>query len=251
MTDSELWNAYAAGEHDARERLLMRHLGLVRHQARHVARSVADGIELDELVSAGTLGLMEALERFEPSRGIEFSTFAVPRIRGAILDELRRLDDVPASIRRRTRAVDGSREALAADLGRAPGSRETAAHLGVNLGTLWRWQDRAALASPVRLDERWADEEGDGTRAEERIADGAPGVEEELTRRREIELMRDAILRLPEQERLVLSLCYFEELQLRDVARVLGVTESRISQIRSKGLARLRAALDPLRARVA
>ena len=108
---TKLWQSYHAGNDAARDRLLQDHLGLVHHVARQVSRTLAVRADFDELVSAGTIGLMTALEGFDASRGLAFSTFAAPRIRGAILDELRKQDHVPRSIRRKTREISAAREA--------------------------------------------------------------------------------------------------------------------------------------------
>src|SRR5919201_2328006 len=124
--DASLWQALANGDQSARERLLSLHLSLVHHVARQVSRSLAANFDFDELVSAGTIGLMSALDSFDISRGLAFSTFAVPRIRGAILDDLRRQDHAPRSIRRKTRAISAAREALTLALGRAPEDRAIA-----------------------------------------------------------------------------------------------------------------------------
>src|SRR5919206_2466360 len=110
--NNALWQAHAAGDPAAREQLLSEHLGLVHHVARQMSRTLAVKADFDELVSAGTIGLMSALDSFDPSRGLAFSTFAAPRIRGAILDELRRQDHVPRSIRRKSREIAAARETL-------------------------------------------------------------------------------------------------------------------------------------------
>src|SRR5919198_1734106 len=118
--DASLWQALATGDQSARERLLSAHLSLVHHVARQVSRSLAANLDFDELVSAGTIGLMSALDSFDISRGLSFSTFAVPRIRGAILDDLRKQDHVPRGVRRRSRAVVQARDALTSSLQRRP-----------------------------------------------------------------------------------------------------------------------------------
>src|SRR5919205_3678092 len=124
--DASLWQALAQGDTSARDRLLSAHLSLVHHVARQVSRRLAANFDFDELVSAGTMGLMSALDSFDVSRGLAFSTFAVPRIRGAILDELRRQDHVPRSVRRKTRDIQAARSALAAKLCRMPEDHEVA-----------------------------------------------------------------------------------------------------------------------------
>src|SRR5919206_5177865 len=129
--DASLWQALANGDQSARERLLSAHLSLVHHVARQVSRSLAATFDFDELVSAGTVGLMSALDSFDASRGLSFSTYAVPRIRGAILDELRRQDHLPRNVRRRTRELTRAREALGASLRRGPTETELSRFLQV------------------------------------------------------------------------------------------------------------------------
>ena len=136
MDSESLWSACAAGDTDARNALLREHLSLVHHVARKLARHLADDADLDELVSAGTMGLMGAAEAFDAGRGLAFSTFAVPRIRGAILDELRKQDHAPRSVRRKTRDMAQAREQLMRSLGREPSSAEIADALGVDRQTL-------------------------------------------------------------------------------------------------------------------
>jgi RNA polymerase sigma factor for flagellar operon FliA len=224
----------------------------VHFVARQVTRGLGVELEFDELVSAGTLGLMTALKSFEPDRGLAFSTFATPRIRGAILDELRRQDHVPRSIRRKTREINGAREALGRETSSVPSDRETAAQLGVDVDTLWRWQADVEGAVHLPLDQSApsADETAP-TQGEILAADADEGADEHLNHEQEVGLLRSAILALKEQERTVLSLYYFEELKLHEIATILNLTESRVSQIRSKALAHLRVKLAPMRENVA
>lgn len=250
MSDAELWQRLAAGDEQCRERLMSAHLSLVYHVARSVYRRLGGAAELDELVSAGTLGLAEAIDRFDPSRGLAFSTYAVPRIHGAIVDELRRLDHVPSSVRRRARALGVTQAGLAHDLGRAPMPKETAVRMGVDVETVTRWQSDAASTMMLRLDDPipGSGEDGEVRTWGDSIA-GSDGVDVEvrLTREQEIERLRAALLELPDVERRVLTLYFLEELKLQDIARVLEVTESRVSQIKQKAMSRLRAVLAPMR----
>ena len=234
-----------------RDVVLRQHLGLVYHVAQQLARARPNDVELDDLVSAGTLGLIDAFEHFDTSRGLAFSTFAAPRIRGAILDELRRIDRVPRSVRRKTRQIDGASKTLAGSLGREPDNTELAEEIGIDLKTLWRWQTEREATQVVSLDRSpRGGEHGPG--AEEWLA-GSTGeeIDNSLTLAQEAAHLRDALLDIPEQERTVLSLYYFEELKLNDIARVLELSESRVSQIRSKAIQRLRRKLARLRAPVA
>lgn len=246
MDMSDIWRAVADGDEAARERLLNEHLGLVHFVARQVARGISVEADFDELVSAGTIGLMNALGSFDSGRGLAFSTFAAPRIRGAILDELRRQDHVPRSVRRKARDLGNAREALTRALGRIPDERELADHLGVDLDTLWRWQGEVECSVHLPLD-RPATDNGAPSPSDVLFDEDERGIEDLLTHEQEVEILRDAIMELKEQERTVLALYYFEELKLHEIAKVLELTESRVSQIRSKAISRLRTRMAPLR----
>jgi RNA polymerase sigma factor FliA len=233
-----------------RHRRIESHLGLVHHVARGIYHTCALDVDYDELVSAGTIGLMQALDTFNPAKGAAFSTFAAPRIRGAIQDELRRMDHAPRSVRRKARDIARAREQLTKVLGRAPEEKEIAEHLGVPLETFHRWQMDAEVASPVSM---FGSTESDPNKPKLSPADVLSSeddfaIEDRLNGSEEAEHLRDAILGLKEQERVVLALYYYEELKLHEIATVLGLTESRVSQIRSKALSRLREKLAPLRA---
>jgi RNA polymerase sigma factor for flagellar operon FliA len=247
-----LWRAHAEGDLAARDALLAEHLSLVHHVARRLARTLAGRADLDELVSAGTVGLIDAVDGFDWRRGRAFSTFAVPRIRGAILDELRRLDHVPRSIRRKTRELGTAREALTLALGRLPDARELAARIGEDVETVWRWQAETEGAVHLPLDGGAGDREDGAAPLAHTIGDAdVESIEERLTTEREAVILRGAILRLREQERVVLTLYYFEELKLHQIGAILGITESRVSQVRSRALAKLRDVMAPLRRDVA
>lgn len=246
MDSRTLWAASVAGDVDARNALLRENLSLVHHVARQLARGLAADADIDELVSAGTMGLISALESFDVMRGLAFSTFAVPRIRGSILDELRRQDHVPRSVRRKTRSIGTARETLTRRLGRLPTVDEVAAELGIDAETLWRWQADVEGAVHVPLDRRATDRDGLSVSPAEFLGNGDELPDDRLSRDEEEARLREALRGLKDQERTVLSLYYFEELKAREIAEVMGVSESRISQIRSKALAELRGVLAPL-----
>jgi RNA polymerase sigma factor FliA len=252
MDPKDLWQALARGDVAARDALLKEHLSLVHHVARQLSRSLAAPADFDELVSCGTMGLMSALDAFDTSRGLAFSTFAVPRIRGAILDELRRQDHVPRSIRRKTREIAAARENLTRIFGRAASDKEVAEHLGLDLATLWRWQADTESAVHVPLEHTTTDGDGNPQHIIEPLTnESEPAVDEEISRQQEYEILRHSLATLKEQERIVLTLYYFEELKLHEIADVLKLTESRVSQIRAKALGKLRVELAGFRQRVA
>jgi RNA polymerase sigma factor FliA len=248
---NSLWNAFAEGDADAREALLAEHLGLVHFVARQLSRKLSSEADFDELLSAGTLGLIGAMESFDVARGLAFSTFAAPRIRGAILDELRRQDHVSRSVRRKARELGAAREELSHALGRAPADRELAIRLNMDIPKVWRWESEIEGAVLVSL-ERSPDDDHDRFHAPvEILFDASPSIDEILDQEERVALLAHALTELSDQERTVLTLSYYEELKLHEIATVLRVTESRVSQIRSKALARLRGAMAPRLAAVA
>jgi len=239
--EKALWTRYqGAGDQQARKQLLERHLGLVHHIARGIARRIPDDVELDDLVSAGTVGLVMALESFEPSRSLAFSTYATPRIRGAILDDLRSRDWVPRSVRSKSRRIAQAVAALQTVLGRAPEPHELAAALEVDVATLWRWQEDIENSVWLPLDGPIGLQEHESATLGETLRDPTNGeTDDDVLRHEEMDVLRHAIGELPPKEKAVLSLYYYEEMNLRQIAEVLMVTESRISQIRTQALQRL------------
>lgn len=237
---------------ERRQQLLSEHLGLVYHVARQLCRAKQMDAELDELVSAGTIGLIEAFNNFDASRGLAFSTFAAPRIRGAMLDELRRQDHVPRSVRRRSRELHRATEDLTRELGKSPDQHQLAGRMGIDLPTLFRWQSEGDNSRFIPL-ERTVEGASNSSRIpmEHLIASTASDIDDRLTMGQEVARLRTSLLALPEQERNVLTLYYFEELKLHEIAALLSVSESRVSQIRAKAIARLRKSMASLRAPVA
>jgi RNA polymerase sigma factor for flagellar operon FliA len=231
-----------------REALLTSHVGLVHHVARQLARRLSTEAELDELVSAGSLGLIQAVDSFDTKRGLAFSTYAVPRIRGAILDELRRLDHVSRGVRRRARDVSRARTTLNASLGREPTESELSRSMRVPAGMLRQWELELQGAAMASLDQPVRSDHPGATLGDAITDDRTESIEETLTLTQELALVREAIAGLKDQERTVLALSFFEELKLQEIAEVLGLSVCRISQIRSAALARLRVQLSGLRA---
>jgi RNA polymerase sigma factor for flagellar operon FliA len=234
-----LWTRYrSAGDSEARAQLLVRHLGLVHHVAREVSRRIPS-VELGELVSAGALGLMKALDSFDLSRGLAFSTYAVLRIRGAILDDLRSRDSTPRSVRVKRRRIEAIAAALEARLNRAPTPQEVADHLGIDLTTYWKWKDAVGVYAEAETP-RPSHGRRFSRDAETHADPSVTLPTQKLVESEHVAHLRQLISRLPEQQRKVLALYYYEELNLRQVGEVLQVSESRVSQIRSQALKRLR-----------
>jgi len=244
MGQATLWEEYRHDRDPAtRDRLLSEHLGLVHHVARRLQRRLSDQVEYDELLGPGTIGLMEAVESFDPDRGMAFSTFAVPRIRGAILDDLRRRDSVPRSVREKQTALRNAEDVLRHSLGREPTQVETAEELGIDPEKLWAWKKTTRAAWRVSLDRpiQAAGDEGEAPTLDAILPSDETLADEGVEREEMVGQLTDALAELEERDRLVLTLYYYEELKLHQIADVLGVTESRVSQIRSAALGRLRA----------
>jgi RNA polymerase sigma factor FliA len=237
--------ARSADGADSITSLTSQHVGLVHHVARQLSRRLHDKVDLDELVSAGSIGLMQAAASYEPERGLTFSTFAVPRIRGSMLDELRRHDHMSRGARRKARAISAAREALTRQLGREPRAAEVAAELNLNPATLRAWEMEVDAAGEVSLDvaPRSLREEGALSAAGAIPDERTPAIDERIGREERVALLAIAIRCLRPQERTVLSLYFYEELTLQEIAHVLGLSASRISQIRAEALAKLRSHL--------
>jgi RNA polymerase sigma factor for flagellar operon FliA len=223
----------------ARDHLIVAYAPLVKFIAGRVGAGLPSTVDPGDLVSSGVLGLIDAIERYDPQRGVKFETFATPRIRGAIYDGLRELDWVPRSVRARARQVERAIADLEATLGRTPTDAELADHLGISRDQLRQWLSSIAATTVGPL-ERALD-----LGAEPRDLSGeVPAVPSKVIEDREVrELMRAEIEKLPEREKLVLSLYYDEGLTLAQISRVLGVSESRVPQIHTKSVLHLRARL--------
>lgn len=224
-----------------RDRLILHYSPLVKYVAGRVAAAMPNHVDYADLVSYGILGLIDAIEKFDPSRAIKFETYGVPRVRGAILDELRSIDWVPRSVRAKARAVDSAFAKLEGTLGRSPSDRELADELEMttdDLDDILRQTSRAGL---LQLDDVLFRQGGTGGQTlGDTLQDPGdpPGatIELEETRRQ----LAKAIQRLGDRERKVLTLYYYEGLNLAEIGEILGVTESRACQIHTKAVLHLR-----------
>ena len=229
---NELWAAFRA-ERDVelRNRLVLQYSPLVKYVAGRLRTRLPDSVDYNDLVSDGIIGLMDAIERFDPGRGLTFQTFAVPRIRGAMVDALRALDWVPRSVREKVRRVDEAQRILEARLGRIPDDPEIAAELGIPVSELRELYAKVAFTSVATLDDL-------------DLADDLAGA---ATHRVEDDHAKAALLKvvgeLPERDQVIIALYYFEGFTLAEIGRVLGVTESRVSQLHSRATLVLRTKL--------
>jgi len=227
---------------DARAELLRRYLPLVRNVAGRMAIGFPRSVELSDLINTGVIGLVEAFRNFDPARGVKFETYAVPRIRGAILDELRALDWVPRSTRARSREIDKATVALGNSFGRQPSSNEVADKLGYTMKELMTAIGDVSCASLLSLDETIYKEDDNHQvpRIETVMEAGQPSALSELEKSELRAFLVTAIDRLTEQEKLVIALYYFEELTLKEIGEVMSISESRVSQIHTKAVIKLR-----------
>jgi RNA polymerase sigma factor for flagellar operon FliA len=218
---------------------------LVKYVAGRLGSGLPAHVDEGDLVSYGLLGLIGAIERFDLDRDIKFETYAIARIRGAIIDELRALDWVPRSVRSRAREIERAISGLEAKLGRAPTDEEIAVRVGITVEELEDSLTDIARSSIAALDELWSvSGEGDQVSLLDTLEDPESIRPAEALDETELrEILGDAIARLPEREKLVITLYYYEELTLREIGEVLSVTESRISQLHTKAILRLKARL--------
>ena len=223
----------------ARDHLIVHYSPVVKFVAGRVGAGLPSSVDPGDLVSSGVFGLIDAIERFDPERGVKFETFAVPRIRGAVYDGLRKLDWVPRSIRSRARNVEKAFSELEHKLGRGPTDEELAAQLAISGAELTRWLSAIASTTVGPLDRAIA------AGAEPAQVDGpGSGSPQAVVEDRELSaIMREEIKKLPDREKLVLSLYYDEGLTLAEIGEVLGVAESRGSQIHTKSVLHLRSRL--------
>ena len=235
-----------------RDRLILTYAPLVKYVAGRLGSGLPAHVDEGDLVSYGLLGLIGAIERYDPARDIKFETYAISRIKGAIIDELRALDWVPRSVRSRAREIERAIAELEAKLGTAPDDAQIAAKIGISVDELEESLTDISRSSIAALDELWSvSGEGDQVSLMDTIED-TQGVrpQEALDETEMREALADAIARLPEREKLVVTLYYYEELTLREIGEVLGVTESRVSQLHTKAILRLKARLSGAAQRV-
>jgi RNA polymerase sigma factor for flagellar operon FliA len=246
-----LWREYRSTTDDEvkrvlRDRLILTYAPLVKFVAGRLGASLPSHVDEQDLVSYGLLGLIGAIQRFEPDREIKFETYAIARIKGAIIDELRSLDWVPRSVRTRAREIERAIADLERSLMRAPTDEEIAKKVGVTVNELEDTLSEISRSSMAALDELWTPQGGgDQIALIDTIEDeNGPDPEFNLEQTEMREALGESIARLPEREKLVITLYYYEELTLREIGEVLGVTESRVSQLHTKAVLRLKARLS-------
>jgi len=235
------------GDERARERLVVAYSPLVKYVAGRMASGLPSHVEEGDLISYGLIGLIGSIERYDLDREIKFETYAVARIRGAIIDELRSLDWVPRSVRAKARDVEKAHSQLENKLGRAPNEEEMADKLGVSVDDFRTTLLEIANSSVLALDDLWTVSDPDGGQVSllDTIRDpNAIDPEEAIDTVELKDRLAEAIESLPDRERLVIALYYYETLTLREIGDVLGVTESRVSQLHTKAVLGMRSHLQ-------
>ena len=247
LSDEVIWEQYRqSADIEVRNHLIERYAPLVKYVAGRMATNMPPQVEFDDLVSYGIFGLIDAIEKYEPSRGFKFKTYATTRIRGAIIDELRALDWIPRSVRQKSRQLQQVYSDLENRLGRAASDEEIAQELGISLEEFDQLVNDISGTAVISLDDVWHVGSDDD---EIQVGDTIAGSEKDhpnyKIEREEIKnILIDAIKQLPPREKEVIALYYYEELTLKEIGLVLGVTESRVSQLHSKAIMRLKAKLQ-------
>lgn len=249
----DVWKEYKEkGSNSAREKLIIHYAPLVKYVAGRVSSSLPPNVEYGDLVSYGIFGLIDAVFKFEPSKGIKFETYAMSRIRGAIIDELRAIDWVPRSVRFKARELEKAYVKLENELRRSPNDEEIACELGISIKEYEALMNQVSFLSMLALDELWnvGGEKGEKVTLAETLEDRT-AEEPSLVfeKEEEKELIAEEINRLPEREKMVIALYYYQGLTLREIGLMLGVTESRVCQMHTRAILRLRARIEELRSK--
>jgi RNA polymerase sigma factor for flagellar operon FliA len=242
----ELWSQYKHdGRQELRDRLILHYAPLVKYVAGRVAVGLPANVEQSDLVSYGIFGLIDAIDKFDPGRGFKFETYAIARIKGAILDELRSIDWVPRSVRAKARSIERAYGRLESELHRTPSDAELARELELTEEQLQVMLSQISFVGLVALDEMLAvgGERGDAITLGDTIADVRQGPVAAFEVGEMRELLAQAINRMPDREKTVVTLYYYEGLTLAEIGEILGVTESRVCQIHTKAVLQLRARL--------
>jgi RNA polymerase sigma factor FliA len=237
----DVWVEYKRTKHETlRNTLMENYLHLVRYNAERIHVKLPDEVELDDLMSAGIFGLMDAINAFDLERGVKFETYCAPRIRGAILDELRSMDWVPRLVRSRAHKLDGATKSLETELGRSPTNDEVATRLQVSMAEFEKMAKDASAVGLVSLSRKWFETDSNKDVREIDVLEDKRGTDpvREIQRKDLKELITKGLSRA---ERLIIILYYFEEMTMKEIGATLDLSESRVSQMHSSILARLKA----------
>jgi RNA polymerase sigma factor for flagellar operon FliA len=249
-TEEEFWLEYRQNrDPKIREMFIKQYAPLVKYVAGKVAVGMPHNVEFDDLVGFGQFGLLDAIDKFDPEKNVKFKTYAVTRIRGAIFDELRSIDWVPRSIRQKTREVEDAIGALEAQLGRTATDQEIANSLGLDESEFHKTMQKISGTTMLSLNDLWfSGDETDKVSIGDSIEASPSFNPDVIVEKKEIRrVIVEALGELPDKEKKILVLYYYEDLTLKEIGQVLEVTESRVSQLHTKAITRLRAKLTNIR----
>ncbi len=243
----QLWQEFKQDQsnEELRNRLIEQYYPLVRYNADRVWQKLPDGVDLNDLISAGVFGLMDAIEAFDLERGVKFETYCVPRIRGAMLDELRTMDWVPRLVRSKASKLEAARKEVEAATGRPPTDAELAQKLQMSLDEFEKMRAEASAVNLVSLNKKWFETDSYKDVREIDVVEDGKG-EDPTGGIQKQDLMRLVTKGLNRNERLIVILYYYEELTMKEIGQTLGLSESRVSQMHSSIVSRLK---DQLRRR--
>lgn len=241
-----LWADFmATRSQTARDRLIVQYSPLVKYVAGRVGIGLPRNVEQADLASFGVFGLIDAIEKFDPERGFKFETYAIARIKGAILDELRSIDWVPRSVRSKARKLEQAMAKLEAEHSRAATDAELAEEMGITEKQLRTMLSQISFVGVAALDEMLSvGDQGEGISLGDTVADQRAGPTDAFEVEEMRQILAASINRMPEREKIVLTLYYYEGLTLAEIGRVLGVTESRVCQIHTKAVLHLRSKMQ-------
>ncbi len=238
---AEVWKSYKQDQSNLllRNKLMERYLSLVRYNAERVWAKLPEGVDLNDLISAGVFGLMDAINAFDLTRGVKFETYCVPRIRGAMLDELRTMDWVPRLVRSKASKLEAARKQAEAELGRPPADPEIAKKMELSLKEFDKLKTEASAVNLVSLNKKWYETDSYKDVREIDILEDSKG-EDPTKGIQKRDLMKLVTKGLNRNERLIVILYYYEELTMKEIGNTLGLSESRVSQMHSSIVARLK-----------
>jgi len=242
---TQIWEAFKAdpNNQEMRNRLVEMYLPLVKYNGERIWSRLPEGVELDDLISAGVFGLMDAIDAFDLSRGVKFETYCVPRIRGAMLDELRTMDWVPRLVRSKASKLNEALKTLETKVGRQPTELELSQHMGISVAELEKMMLDASAVNLISLNKKWYETDSYKDVREIDILEDKKG--EDPTRRiQKNDLMRLVTKGLNRNERLIIILYYYEELTMKEIGATLDLSESRVSQMHSSIVQRLQSQLE-------
>jgi RNA polymerase sigma factor for flagellar operon FliA len=233
---------------DDREEMILKYIPYVRYIASRFVAGKPPGVEFEDLVSFGVLGLIDAIEKFDPSKGLKFETYATLRIRGAIIDELRKISWIPKSAFSKLTQLNQAREKLETELRREPTNQELAKYMNVDVDEVKNIQTYVNYVSIVSLDEVFFKSDEEDLQFKSVIEDeNSPQPERIIEEDEKIKMLNQSINMLPEKDKLILNLYYYEKLTLKEIGKILGISESRVSQLHSRAIIRLRENLKKIK----